>query len=386
MALRAASFVKLLLFRDGLQRVLLVFFMIVGNEMNDLIPIIIPAYEPDERFIQLLQAMNEAQIGPVVVINDGSSEEYDCFFENAECNYNATVIKHEINRGKGRALKTAFSFCLENFQGIIGCVTADSDGQHTVSAIMKIKKELLEFPDTFVLGVRNFNEANVPTKSQFGNNLTRKIFRSLYKKDITDTQTGLRAIPKSFMKILLSVPGEHFEFETRMLISAVENEIPISEKTIETIYDSKDNHSTHFRPLVDSIRIYKVFGFDFGRFFLSSFFSSVIDLTLFQILCLLFKQWTEGIQYVVLATITARIASATTNYFANYYIVFKSKERHVKSVLKYILLATILMLSSASITAGLIALTHIETEVLIKIPVDVFLFFASYQVQKRLVY
>lgn len=357
--------------------------MIVGNEMNDLIPIIIPTYEPDERFIRLLQTLDEAQIGPVIVVNDGSSKEYDWLFESAERNYNVTVIKHDTNRGKGRALKTAFSFCLENYQGIMGCVTADSDGQHAASAIMKIRKGLLEFPSTLVLGVRNFDEANVPAKSQFGNNLTRKVFRTLYKKDITDTQTGLRAIPNAFMKTLLSVSGEHFEFETRMLISAVENEIPISEKTIETIYDSKDNHSTHFRPLVDSIRIYKVFGGDFGRFLLSSFFSSAIDLTLFQLLCLLFKQWTEGIQYVALATITARLASATTNYFANYYIVFKSKEKHAKSALKYIMLATILMLCSASITTCLIALTHVETELIVKMPVDVFLFFTSYQIQKE---
>lgn len=353
---------------------------------NYTIPIIIPSYEPDDRLLKLLKDLQDNDLQPVVIVNDGSSAEYQDHFEKAKDEYHAIVLKHDINRGKGRALKTAFSYCLEKYMDIAGCITADSDGQHTVAAIMKCKQALLKCKQDLILGVRAFDQENVPAKSQFGNNLTRKVFRTLYKVDISDTQTGLRGIPTDFMKILLDVPGERFEFETRMLIKAVEMEIKIEEMPIETVYDSKENHSTHFRPIVDSIRIYRVFGFSFGRFLLSSLSSSVIDLILFQILCLLLERIIGGIKYVAFATAGARVISATYNYLINYFFVFASKEKHHKSMIKYILLAITQMTCSAVLTMLLVAWSGASVELSVKIPVDVCLFLISYQIQKRVVY
>lgn len=353
---------------------------------NYTIPIIIPSYEPDDRLLKLLKDLQDNDLQPVVIVNDGSSAEYQDYFRKAKDEYHAIVLKHDINRGKGRALKTAFSYCLEKYMDIASCITADSDGQHTVAAIMECKQALLKSKQNLILGVRAFDQENVPAKSQFGNNLTKKVFRILYKADISDTQTGLRGIPTDFMKILLDVPGERFEFETRMLIKAVEMEIEIEEIPIETVYDSKENHSTHFRPIVDSVRIYRVFGFSFGRFLLSSLSSSVIDLILFQILCLLLERIIGGIKYVAFATAGARVISATYNYLINYFFVFASKEKHHKSMIKYILLAITQMTCSAVLTMLLVAWSGVSIELSVKIPVDVCLFLISYQIQKRVVY
>ena len=350
------------------------------------VPIIIPSYEPDERLLKLLDGLQDNKLEPIVIVDDGSSAEYQRYFIEARERYHAIILKHDINRGKGRALKTAFSYCLVNYADIAGCITADSDGQHTVKAIMACKQSLLNSKNHLILGVRAFDLENVPAKSQFGNNLTRKVFRTLYKVDISDTQTGLRGISADFMRDLLDVSGERFEFETRMLIKAVETGIGIKEIPIETVYDSKENHSTHFRPIVDSIRIYRVFGFSFGRFLLSSLSSSVIDLILFQILCLLLERIIGGIKYVAFATVGARVSSATYNYLINYFFVFASKEKHHKSLIKYILLAITQMVCSATLTTLLVACTGVSVELYAKIPVDVCLFLISYQIQKRVVY
>lgn len=354
--------------------------------MDKIIPIVIPSYEPDGRFIRLLEELNRNGLGPVIVINDGSSEAYDGYFGAAENDHGAMVLRHERNRGKGKALKTAFSFCLDSFPQMAGCITVDSDGQHTVAAIMRMRDRLLQCPDALVLGVRDFDGAGIPRKSQFGNNLTRKVFKLLYKQDLADTQTGLRAIPAEHMRALLSVPGDRFEFETRMLIWAVEQGISIEQVPIETIYDSKENHSTHFRPVVDSIRIYRVFGFSFGKFVLSSLSSSVVDLVAFQLLCNIFKSGAVGVRYVAVATVIARIISASYNYLVNYYLVFQSKEHHLRSACKYFSLAAVQMLCSAALTTGFVYLTGVKTEILIKIPIDVTLFFISYRIQKKLIY
>ena len=97
------------------------------------IPVIIPSYEPDERMTELMEHLKCADIGPVVIVDDGSEgETYQEIFRMAQTQFGYTVLHHAVNLGKGRALKTAFNYCLNTWPGMLGCVTIDSDGQHTV--------------------------------------------------------------------------------------------------------------------------------------------------------------------------------------------------------------------------------------------------------------
>ena len=80
-------------------------------------PIIIPAYEPDHRMLSLLQSMKDKDLGPVIIVDDGSGPEYAGLFAQAQVclhELGGTVLTHEVNRGKGRALKTAFAYILDN--------------------------------------------------------------------------------------------------------------------------------------------------------------------------------------------------------------------------------------------------------------------------------
>ncbi len=228
--------------------------------MKEIIPIIIPAYEPDERLIELIHNLTQSE-EQIVIVDDGSGSAYTSIFDKCRIalGNKGIILSHETNRGKGRALKTAFSFVLENYPDAVGIVTADSDGQHTQLAIASVKEELKKHPNALILGVRSFDGDGIPWKSVFGNKLTVKILSYVSGVRISDTQTGLRGIPKEFTRQLLEVKGERFEFETEMLVESA-GEYPIIEIPIETIYDSKENHQTHFNPIVDSIKIYRIFG------------------------------------------------------------------------------------------------------------------------------
>ena len=50
-----------------------------NNAINKptLVPIVIPSYEPDERLIALLHDLDAKDMGPVIIVNDGSDEKYD---------------------------------------------------------------------------------------------------------------------------------------------------------------------------------------------------------------------------------------------------------------------------------------------------------------------
>lgn len=351
------------------------------------IAIIIPAYEPDKRLISLIDDLVQKDIGPIFVVNDGSDMSFDCIFNAIKDkveNSGGLILKHEVNKGKGRALKTAFGYILDNVKNVQAVVTADSDGQHTSECIQHVIDASLYNQDSLILGIRTFEDKDIPWKSKFGNKITEKVFKYITGAHITDTQTGLRAIPRSYLPELLNIKGERFEFEMRMLIDAVDK-VEILEIPIQTIYDSKDNHQTHFDPLKDSIRIYRILGERFIKFIFSSVSSCLLDLLIFGILCFFLKQ-KAPMFYIIYSTVIARIISAIYNYAMNFKFVFKSNEDIGKAAIKYFLLAIIQMSCSALLVTGLVRAFPKGIEVLFKAIVDTILFFISYSIQQRLVF
>lgn len=345
------------------------------------IPIIIPAYEPDEKLIKLVDELNSASVGPIVVVNDGSDKEkFGHIFDSVK-KRGAIVLEHAVNMGKGRALKTAFNYCLNEYEDLAGVITADSDGQHTVLDIKKCMEALLTDSKALVLGVRNFDESGIPARSVFGNKVTRRIMKLLVGLSISDTQTGLRGIGPSFMKYLLTEDGERFEFETNMLIATKDQGVPIIEVPISTIY-LEENKSSHFNPIVDSIRIYAIF----LKFLFSSLSSSVVDMVMFSIFCAIFRNVPMAIGYIMLSTILARVISAIYNFAINYGIVFKGKGNKFKAAVKYFVLAVcIMLLSGFFVTIGH-GLFGDVPEIVVKVPVDCVLFLLSFIVQREIVY
>ncbi len=349
--------------------------------MEKTIPIIIPAYEPDEKLIKLLLCLQDAGFENLVIVDDGSGEAYQGIFDRVRTECQGTVLSHAINLGKGRALKTAFNYCLEAFPEAIGCVTADSDGQHSTECIMACAEELVRNPQALVMGCRCFDSKDVPARSEFGNKCTRVVMKYLAGISVSDTQTGLRAISKDFMRILLQVKGERFEFETNMLMETKPKKIPIIEVPIRTIY-IEENRTSHFNPIKDSIKIYMIF----GRFLFSSLSSSVLDLILFSVFCYFLKEGEWGsLSYIGIATVAARVLSALYNYSINYKVVFQSSNSVRNTIWKYTLLAVVQMACSAFLVSSLYPLFG-GYEVLVKIPVDVGLFFISFVIQRELVY
>ena len=168
--------------------------------IEEKIVLIIPAYEPDDRLITLLEEIRKDYHGHIVVVNDGSGNEYDKYYEAAR-RYNCEVIEHFVNMGKGRALKNAFNYCLNTYPDIVGCVTADSDGQHLPVDIYRVMQELYDNRECLIMGCRNFRQEDVPFRSKLGNGFMKGACRFMCGVNTSDTQTGLRGIPAEFMAL-----------------------------------------------------------------------------------------------------------------------------------------------------------------------------------------
>ena len=216
------------------------------------VAIVIPAYNPGKSLEKVTKQLLSAEFENIVVVNDGSKERRTFH----SISNNIYLVSHNINCGKGIALKSGFECCQKNFQNIIGIITVDADGQHSIDDVEKMYKELKNTPTSLILGSRNFNQKNIPFKSKIGNTVISRIFENKTGLKLQDTQTGLRAIPIQYIPDLIELEGSRYEYETNMLLYFTNKNIPIIEKTIETIYE-KNNKHRHFKAFTDSILICK---------------------------------------------------------------------------------------------------------------------------------
>ena len=118
--------------------------------------------------------------------------------------------------------------------------------------------------DKVVLGCRDFDQPGVPPRSVAGNKTTSRMFRLIYGIRLSDTQTGLRAIPRFCLERFEKIEGERFEYETNMLLQMKRQGIDFLEQAIETVYDPED-YSSHYHALKDSWRIFKIMAKDLLR-------------------------------------------------------------------------------------------------------------------------
>lgn len=343
--------------------------------MNKDAVILIPCYNPDElimdNFIKELAGMYQN----IVFVNDGCSKEHEAYFKKLEHKY--PVIKHYKNFGKGRGIKNGLNYILNNFPDCKAIITADCDGQHSIKDITKCYKATLKNPKALILGTRNFDDANVPFKSRYGNKITRNVFKIFVGLSITDTQTGLRGMSRNVAEAMLTISGERYEYETNVLIACKTEEIPIVEVPIETIY-IEENRTSHFNPIKDSIMIYKLF-IKYIIVAMSSFF---IDILLFSLFLTLYDK--IGVTYpIVVSTITARVLSSIYNYFINAKLVFKKMNK--LSILKYFLLVFVQMWVSAFAVSWICKVIPINP-VILKIIVDTFIFVVNFIVQREFIF
>lgn len=344
------------------------------------IGIIIPTLEPDNKILELTESLIETGFDKILIINDGSGPEYNDIFKQLKIHDEVTLIVHEKNKGKGAGIKTGISYFDEVARDVKGVITVDGDGQHLPKDIARLAQELLKRPDALHLGSRTFDDKTIPWRSRFGNKLTASLFKVFSGSYIRDTQTGLRAFSRRYFDDFLKVDGDTYEYEMNQLFYCAEVGIPILNMDIETVYID-DNATSHFNPILDSIRIYGTF----IKYVLSSAFSFLVDILLYSLFVFLLQGKTPA--YIMISTILARGVSLIVNYGMNYLTVFSSPNRQTKngSFIRYLILALVQVLTSGFLTTVLVKWLG-SHEVVTKILIDVILFFFSFYIQKKYVF
>jgi glycosyltransferase involved in cell wall biosynthesis len=215
------------------------------------VSVIIPAYNEEkaignviEETIQIMDSLGLPY--EIIVVDDGSTDRT----REVASRYKVRVLSNARNRGKGYALRRGF----QHAQGDI-IVTIDADGSHKPKEIPDLINPLSNGID-IVAGSRFLGDGKDHTSKLhlLGNHLINATIMVLTRKLVTDSQTGLRAFKREFLK-KISLESCGYEIETEITVKGLKNgfkfqEIPISCR--------KRRYSvSKLRILSDGVRIFK---------------------------------------------------------------------------------------------------------------------------------
>lgn len=334
------------------------------------IAVLVPAYNPDKKMVDFVNQLVE-EFEHIVIVNDGCDSEYDSIFN--EVAGKVTLLKHEVNKGKGRALKTGLAYVKDNLQDLLGVVTVDADGQHTLEDTKKCCEQFISTGCKPVFGCRDFlSDTDIPPRSRFGNRLTSHLLKHFCDIKLSDTQTGLRVLPLGSLSDMLEVAGERYEYEMNMIFALKNLNLGWSECPISVIYID-DNESSHFNPVKDSMRIYKVF----LTYFIIALLAFILDIVLFTV----FRPLFDGVlsvgtvvNGVVLGTFAARICSGLFKLVSG--LVINKKKVSSYGMKHSIVWVVLMVLSAGFVNCISMALPTVNI-VVIKVIVDLLLSFAG---------
>ena len=337
----------------------------------DNIAILIPAYKPDGLLNDFIRNLKAVGFSRILVVDDGGGPDYARFFDEAR-EQGAEVLTHEVNKGKGVALKTGLLSILNG--GAVPVITADSDGQHAPDCCRRVADALLLSPDSLVLGMRE--KSAMPPRSRTGNTITCIALGMLTGLWIGDTQTGLRGLPAKSLDGFAQLDGDRYEYEMNMLIAARQQNMPILELPIATIYIDA-NKGSHFDSVKDGYRIYSLLFKQIGKYIGSSLVSGIIEYAVF-IALMLYRP-----EPAIISIVGARVISSAVNYIVNRDMVFKSHAGKRSIVYFYLLVSAVLFMNYWIIRF----LEMVSVPRLIaKIIADLLLFVLSYNVQQRFIF
>lgn len=284
--------------------------------------IVIPALDPDESLAGYAASLLERGAEQVVVVDDGSGPVCQTVFHALEETDGCTVLRHERNQGKGRAMKDAFAY-IAGQDRWRGCpvVTADADGQHCVDDVCAVGQAAREETGRLVLGVRDLTQPQVPGKSKLGNRLSSWGFHALYGVQLGDTQTGLRGIPWPLLEWCCGIKGDRYEYEMNTLVRAARERVELRQVPIQAIYYN-NNEGTHLRTLRDSWRVFVILISGLGWYAASSVLSAVTDVAAFWLCSAVVFHPLSEIACYWWSTLAARALSSALNYTMNRRYVF----------------------------------------------------------------
>ena len=194
--------------------------------------VILPAYNEATRIQPVLESIAEKGYN-MIVVNDGSSDNTLDVIKQTKQKYpdQIHIFSLIINRGVGVATQTGFDAVFQFDAKYV--VSMDSDGQHSADDLDNVIKPLVSGEAQAVIGVRPLKD--MPMSRNFANAVMNLLTRIFYRVNVSDSQTGFRAITIDALR-QIDINARGYLISSEFIREVNDNNIPFAEVPIKTIY------------------------------------------------------------------------------------------------------------------------------------------------------
>lgn len=210
--------------------------------------VLIPTYNNAGTIARVIAGVQQ-YCRDVIVVNDGSTDDTAQILDRTE---GIVVIGYTRNRGKGYALRTGLREAAR--RGFRYLLTIDADGQHYPDDIPLFVQAAEQQPDTLLIGARNLEAENMPSKNTFANKFSNFWYKVETGITLSDTQSGFRLYPLTRLKDMRFYTPR-YEFEVEVIVRAAWRGIDVKNIPIRVYYPPQEERVSHFKPAKDFTRI-----------------------------------------------------------------------------------------------------------------------------------
>ena len=215
----------------------------------DKIAVLIPCYNESSTISKVVKDFKRVLPEAVVYVYDNNSTDgTDKIAEEA-----GAIVRYEHRQGKGNVIRRMFR------EVDAQCyIMTDGDDTYPAESAGKMADLVLKKNVDMVVGVRlssTYFKENKRPFHNMGNSLVRKSINVLFKNDIKDIMTGLRAFSFEFVKTF-PVLSKGFEIETEMSIHAVEKNMYV-ENVIIDYRDRPEGSESKLNTYSDGMKVLK---------------------------------------------------------------------------------------------------------------------------------
>ena len=223
------------------------------TDISGITAVVIPVFNNRATLRDVVMRTLRQNCAKVIVVDDGCT---DCNVNELLAGLDVSIIRHERNLGKGKALQTAGSHLVSQSK-LRWMITLDADGQHAPEDIRNFIELLKVSPaeDKILIGVRDFSNVDgIPAKSISGRKVSNFWFKIETGHSIADAQSGFRCYPIHLISQIKCCTS-HYDWETEIIVRAAWAGADFENIPVSVEYFTPETRVSHFDLFKDNLRI-----------------------------------------------------------------------------------------------------------------------------------
>lgn len=204
---------------------------------------VIPAFNERDTIARVVEGIRACACR-IIVVDDGST---DGTAKQAQA-VGAEVVRHEVNRGKGHAVRTGIRHALDG--QVTHLLLLDGDMQHRPEEAARLVETACSTGADAVLGQRQFRRDQMPASRYHANRIGSRALSWFVGVPVQDTQCGFRVFRADAIRPLV-LQASGYDIETEMLVKVRRRGGRLVSVPITAVYASE---KSKLRPVRDTTR------------------------------------------------------------------------------------------------------------------------------------